>query len=216
MPPDLLRERAARRWRTSCRSDLRNLLLGAGLLAALAISLRLGGGGEWAGLGADLGVQTDGSQGLVGQLSQSALNWLAKLPFLGSLKNVDLQVFSGLLVAAATVAFGAIVLGWLWSIWDRHAITGFFQRHRIEQIRTGRLAGVLRRAPMVAFFTLTGLLLAGTTAVAQRYGGAWWLWLLFLIAGVFTAVLTVARWLTCFGRVRGARAPTPTVQPGEA
>jgi hypothetical protein len=214
--PDLLRERAARRWRTSCRSDLRNLLLGAGLLGALAVSLRLGGGGGWAGLGADLGVQTDGSQGLVGQLAQSALNWLAKLPFLGSLKKVDLQVFSGLLVAAATVAFGAIVLGWLWSIWDRHVITGFFQRHRIEQIRSSRLAVVLRRAPIVAFFTLTGLLLAGTTAVAQRYGGAWWLWLLFLTAGVFTAVLTVARWLTCFGRVRGARAPTSTVQPGEA
>jgi hypothetical protein len=206
---DLLWERAARRWRTSCRSDLRNLLLGAGLFGALALSLRLGGGSGWAGLGADLGVQTDGSQGPVGQLSQAALDWLAKLPFLGGLKNVDLPVFSGLVVAALGVAVGAVVLGWLWSMWDRHAITEFFQRHQIEPVGSSGLAVALRRAPTVAFLTLAGLLLAGTAATAQRYGGAWWLWLPFLLAGVFTAVLTVKRWQTCFGPGQPEPASTP-------
>jgi hypothetical protein len=33
------------------------------------------------------------------------------------------------------VAFGAMALGWLWSIWDRHAIAGLFQRYRIEKAR---------------------------------------------------------------------------------
>jgi len=207
---DLLRERAARRWRTSCRSDLRNLLLGAGLFGALAISLRLGGGGGWGGLGADLGVRADGPQGLVGQLSQAALDWLAKLPFLGGLKNVDLPVFTGLVVAALGVAVSAIVLGWLWSLWDQQAITGFFQRYQIEPARARGLVVVLRRAPMVAFLTLAGLLLVGAAALSQRYGGAWWLWLPFGLAGVFTAVLTLKRWQTCLGR---AKQPEPTPTP---
>jgi len=46
---------------------------------------------------------------------------------------------------------------------------------------------------------LAGLLVAGTAAVAQRYGGAWWLWPAFLVFGVFTAVLAVMRHRTCFG-----------------
>jgi hypothetical protein len=215
---DLLPERAARRWRTSCRSDLRNLLVGGGLLGVLAVSLRLGGGGGWRGLGAALGVQTQPPHGLVGQLSRSALDWLAKLPFLGGLKNVDLQGFAGLLVAAVAIATSAIVLGWLWSMWDRHAIAGFFERHRIGSSTPGGLAAVLRWAPTAAFFAVTGLLVLGAAAVAQRYGGAWWLWLVFLTAGVFTAVLTVARWRTCLGPARPQRAPAtadPTVQPGE-
>jgi hypothetical protein len=206
---DLLWERAGRRWRTSCRSDLRNLLLGAGLFGALAISLRLGGGSGWAGLGADLGVRTDGSQGLVGRLSLAALDWLAKLPFLGGLKNIDLLLFSGLVVAALAVAVGAIALGWLWSMWDRHAITEFFRRYQIEPVRSSGLAALLLRSPMVAFLTLAGLLLAGTAAATQRYGGAWWLWLPFLLVGVFTAVLTVKRWQTCFGPQQEP-ASTPT------
>ena len=217
---DLRRERAARRWRTSCRSDLRNLLLGAGLLGALAVSLRLGGGGGWARLGADLGVRTRPPYGPVGQLSRSALDWLARLPFLGSLENIDLQVFSGLLGAAVAVAAGAMALGWLWSIWDRHAIAGFFQRHRIEQVGgAGGLTSALPWAPTVAFFVLAASLLAGTAAVAQRYGDAWWLWLTFLAPGAFTTVLTVKRWLTCLGPAQPERAATPTsagpeVQPG--
>lgn len=215
---DLLPERAARRWRTSCRSDLRNLLLGAGSLAVLAVSLRLGGGGGWRGLGADLGVRTQPPHGPIGQLSQAALDWLAKLPFLGALKNVDLELFTGLLVAAVAVVVAAIVVGWLWSLWDRHAIAGFFERHRIDGAATlGGLTAVLRRAPAVAFFVVTGLLLWGAAAVAQRYGGAWWLWLSFLAAGVFTAVLTLARWWTCLGLARPkepSTVPDPTVQPG--
>jgi hypothetical protein len=216
---DLLRERAGRRWRTSCRSDVRNLLLGAGLLGVLAVGLRLGGGAGWRGLGADLGVRTQPPHGLVGQLSRSVLDWLAKLPFLGGLRDVDLQVFAGLLVAAVAVAAGGVVLGWLWSMWDRHAITGFFERHRTGAAGPGGLAAVLRRAPTVAFLAVAGLLLAGTAAVAQRYGGAWWLWLAFLTVGAFTAVLTVARWLTCLGPARREPAATPadpTVHPSEA
>jgi hypothetical protein len=199
-------ERAARRWRTSCRSDLRNLLLGAGLLGALAVSLRLGGGGGWGRLGADLGVRTQSPYGPVGQLSRSLLDWLAKLPFLGSLENVDLQVFSGLLVAAVAVAAGAMALGWLWSMWDRHAIAGFFRRYRIKEADPpSRVATALGWAATVAFFVLAGLLLTGTAAVAQRYGGAWWLWLAFLASGAFTAVLAVMRRRTCFGPVRNKR-----------
>jgi hypothetical protein len=202
---DLLRDRAARRWRTSCRSDLRNLLLGAGLLGALAVSLRLGGGGGWAGLGGDLGVRSQSEYGLVGQLSRSVLGWLAKLPFLGGVEDVDLQVFSGLLTAAVAVAGGAIALGWLWSMWDRHAMARFFQRHQVVPPGSGALVVALRRAPMVAFLTLAGLLLAGTAAAAQRYAGAWWLWLAFLLAGGFTACLTGLRWWTCLGPARTRR-----------
>lgn len=217
---DLLPERAARRWRTSCRSDLRNLLLGAGSLAVLAVSLRLGGGGGWRGLGADLGVRTHPPHGPIGQLAQAALDWLAKLPFLGAVKNVDLQVFAGLLVAAVAVAVAAIVVGWLWSLWDRHAIAAFFERHRIGGAAApGGLATVLRRAPALAFFVVTGLLVWGAAMVAQRYAGAWWLWVVFLIAGVFTIVLTVARWWTCLGLPRPKQAsalPDTAVRPGEA
>jgi hypothetical protein len=213
----LRRERAARRWRTSCRSDLRNLLLGAGLLGALAVSLGLGGGGGWGRLGADLGVRTQPPYGWVGQLSRSVLDWLAKLPFLGSLKNVDLQVFSGLLVAAVAVAAGAMALGWLWSIWDRHAIAGFFQRHRTGTAASSRgVATALRWAPTVAFFVLAGLLVGGTAAVAQRYGGAWWLWLAFLVSGAFTAVLAVMRHRTCFGPPQRKRTSTPSGHQDEA
>jgi hypothetical protein len=217
---DLLSARAARRWRTACRSDLRNLLLGGGLLGALAVSLRLGGGGGWAQLGADLGVRSQSDYGLVGQLSRSVLTWLAKLPFLAGLKTLDLQVFSGLLVAAVAVAGGAIALGWLWSMWDRHGIARFFQQHQAERVGSGALEVALRRAPMVAFLTLAGLLLAGTAAAAQRYAGAWWLWLAFLLAGGFTACLTVLRWRTCLGRARTRRrppdAPAPPSRPARS
>jgi hypothetical protein len=101
-----------------------------------------------------------------------ASSGLAKLPLLGGLKQVDLQMFSGLLVAAVVITVGAMAVGWLWSIWDRHAIAGFFQRHRTPSPgRPGRVAAGLRVAPTVAFSLLAGLLVAGTAAVAQRYGG---------------------------------------------
>jgi hypothetical protein len=213
---DLLRERAGRRWRTSCRSDFRNLLLGGGLLGALAVSLRLGGGGGWRGLGADLGVRTQPPHGPLGQLARSVLDWLARLPFLGSLKNIDLQVFAGLLVAAVVVTAGAMALGWLWSMWDRHATTGFFQRYQTGAAGLGGVTAVLRWAPTVGFFLVAGLLLAGTAAVAQRFAGAWWLWLAFLALGAFTALLAVKRWQTCFGPAQPEPASTPSepkVQP---
>jgi hypothetical protein len=208
---DLLGQRAGRRWRTSCRSDLRNLLLGTGLLGALAVSLRLGGGGGWRGLGADLGVQNQPPYGLIGQLARWVLDWLSRLPFLGSLDKVDLQTFSGVLVAAVAVAAGAMALGWLWSIWDRHAMIGFFERHRTGRSGPGGVAAVLRWAPTVLYFALAGSLLAGTAAVAQRYGGAWWLLPALVAAGAFTAVLQVMRWRTCFGPGKGgSRTPLST------
>jgi hypothetical protein len=211
----LLKQRAGRRWRTSCRSDLRNLLLGAGLLGGLAVSLRLGGGGGWRGLGADLGVHNQPPYGLIGQLAQWVLDWLSRLPFLGSLDKVDLQTFSGVLVAAVAVAAGALALGWLWSIWDRHAMIGFFERHRTGNSGPGGVAAVLRGAPTVLYFALAGSLLAGTAAVAQRYGGAWWLWPAFVAAGLFTVVLDVKRWQTCFGPRKGGSGPPPPHDPEE-
>jgi hypothetical protein len=215
---DLVRERAGRRWRTSCRSELRNLLLGAGLLGGLAVSLRLGGGGGWRELATDLGVRAQPPHGTIGQLSQSVLDWLARLPFLGGLKDVDLRLFAGLLVAAAAVVVATIALGWLWSLWDRHAITGFFERHRTPPAGPRGLAVVLRRTPAVAFHLLAALLLAGTAAVAQRYGGAWWLWLAFLALGVFTAILTALRWWTSLGlppqRAPASTTAGPNLQPG--
>jgi hypothetical protein len=64
------------------------------------------------------------------------------------LEHVDLQLFAGLLTAAVTVAFSAMAPGWLWSIWDRHAIAGFLQRHRIEKgRRPGAVTTVLQLAP---------------------------------------------------------------------
>jgi hypothetical protein len=57
---------------------------------------------------------------------------------------------------------------------------------------------------------------AGTAALAQRYGGAWWLWLTFLLLGVFTIVLIVLRWLTCLGPAGSERgAIPPPVGPEE-
>jgi hypothetical protein len=162
-------------------------------------------------------VRTQPPYGPVGQLSRSVLDWLAKLPFLGSLKNIDLQVFSGLLVAAVAVAAGAMAIGWLWSIWDRHAIAGFFQRHRTgKPTSSSGVATALRWAPTVAFFVLAALLVGGTAAVAQRYGGAWWLWLAFLVSGAFTAVLAVMRHRTCFGPPQRKRTFTPFGHQDEA
>jgi hypothetical protein len=75
--------------------------------------------------------------------------------------------------------------------------------------RAGAVTTVVLWAPTVAFFVLAGSLLAGTAAVAQRYGGAWWLWLTFLVLGVFTIVLIVLRWLTCLGPAGSERGATP-------
>jgi hypothetical protein len=70
---------------------------------------------------------------------------------------------------------------------------------------------VLRWAPTVLYFALAGSLLAGTAAVAQRYGGAWWLLPALVAAGAFTAVLQVMRWRTCFGPGKGgSRTPLST------
>jgi hypothetical protein len=69
----------------------------------------------------------------------------------------------------------------------------------------------------MAFFVLAGLLLTGTAAVAQRYGGAWWLWLAFLASGAFTAVLAVMRRRTCFGPAQKKRQqPTSSGPEDEA
>jgi hypothetical protein len=216
-PAPLTRTRAERRWRTACRSNLRNLLLVVGTLATVAISLRLGGGRGWSGLGADLGVRPQAPYGgPLGQAARAVLDWLSKRPGLGALKGVDLQLFSGALVAAALVTVAAFPMGWLWSTWDQGAIERFFERHRTKPAPAvtrpptwisrlwhavlGWLAATWRRLPAIAFLVLAGLLTAGTATLAQRYAGAWWLWLAFAAAGVFTAALTLARWWTCLGR----------------
>jgi hypothetical protein len=61
---------------------------------------------------------------------------------------VNLQLFAGLLTAAVTGAFSAMALGRPRSIWDRHAIAGFFQRHRIGKARRpGAVTTVLQLPP---------------------------------------------------------------------
>jgi hypothetical protein len=223
--------RARRRWRTACRSNVRNLLLLAGLLGAGAISLRLGGGRGWAGLGADLGVQPAPPYGsLLGRAAHAVLDWLGKRPFLGALKGIDLPLFSGVLVAAAAVVLAAFALGWLWSTWDQGAIERFFDQRQGRPARSGSrprrsLPGVAGawleaawgRLPAVSFLTLPALLVAGTAVVVQRYAGAWWLWLAFLGFGLFTAALTVERWWVCLGPTpKAAKLASPTIQPERA
>jgi hypothetical protein len=57
-----------------------------------------------------------------------------------------------------------------------------------------------------AFLALSGCY-GGHGRVAQRSGGAWWLWLVFVMAGVHGR-LGVARWRTLLGRL--GRAPAAT------
>jgi hypothetical protein len=192
-PVRLLEARARRRWRTSCRSNARNLLLVSGLLGAVAITLKLGGRG-WDGLGADVGVGTPDQPGnAFGQLAPWAQEWLAKLPVVGGLADeLPLQYLAGVLLAAAVVVVSALLLGRLWSVWDSNDVDRFFLRDRDRALGTWRT-----HWPSWAFLGLTGSLVLGIMAAVDIYTGRSGL-IVALLAGalLFTATLVWVRWRT--------------------
>ncbi len=201
-PEQLLHARARRRWRTSCRSNARNLLLVSGLLGAVAITLRLGGPG-WDGLGADVGVGTNTQPGnALGQLTLWAQEWLAKLPILGGfIKELPLQHLAGVLVAAAVVIVSALLLGRLWSVWDSNDIDRFLlhtHRHKLGTWRT--------HWPSWVFLALTGLLVLGIMAAVDAYTSRSWL-VIAILAGalLFTTMLVWVRWRTCLDQTEDGR-----------
>jgi hypothetical protein len=199
-PVRLLHARARRRWRTSCRSNARNLLLVSGLLGVVAITLRLGGPG-WDGLGADVGVGTSTQPGnALGQLTLWAQEWLAKLPMVGGLVNeLPLQHLAGVLLAAAVVVISALLLGRLWSIWDSNDIDRFFLSTQGYELGTWRT-----HWPSWAFLGLTGLLVLGIMAAVDAYTSRSWL-VLAILAGalLFTTMLVWVRWRTCLDQTWG-------------
>jgi hypothetical protein len=202
-PMRLLHARARRRWRTTCRSNARNLLLVSGLLGAVAITLRLGGRG-WDGLGADVGVGTNAQPGnAYGQLTLWAQEWLAKLPVVGGLvKGLPLRHLAGVLLAAAVVVASALLLGRLWSVWDSNDVDRFFLRTHGHRLGTWRT-----HWPSWAFLGLTGLLVLGIMAAVDAYSGRSGLIVLAVLAGalLFTAVLVWVRWRTSLGGPGGDR-----------
>jgi hypothetical protein len=205
-PMRLLHARARRRWRTSCRSNARNLLLVSGLFGAVAITLRLGGPG-WDGLGADAGVGTNAQPGnAFGQLTVWVQEWLAKLPLVGGLfGELKLRHLAGLLLAAAVVTASALLLGRLWSVWDSNDIDRFFLDTDRFSMPEEKLGTWRSHWPSWAFLGLTGLLVLGTMAAVGAYSGRGRPVLVVLaVALVFTAMLVWVRWKTCLDQT-GAR-----------
>jgi hypothetical protein len=190
----LLEARARRRWRTSCRSNARNLLLVSGLLGAVAITLKLGGRG-WDGLGADVGVGTQDQPGnAFGQLALWAQEWLAKLPVVGGLADeLPLQYLAGVLLAAAVVVASALLLGRLWSIWDSNDVDRFFLRDRDQPLGAWRT-----HWPSWAFLGLTGSLVLGIMATVDAYTDRGGTIVVAALAAalLFTAALVWVRWRT--------------------
>jgi hypothetical protein len=204
-PDRLLRARARRRWRTSCRSNARNLLLATGMLGVGAISLPLGGGRGWAGVGADAGVASQSPYGLLGRLTQWVQDWLVRLPLIGGLADrVAVQSFAGILLAAVAVVAAALLLGRLWSVWDTNDVDRFF----LGAEALGRWRTVW---PAWAFLGLTGSLVVATMAAVATYAGRSWL-VLALLAGslLLTATLVWVRWRTCLDERPGRQ---PAVDP---
>jgi hypothetical protein len=193
-PARLLEARARRRWRTSCRSNARNLLLVSGLLGAVAITLKLGGRG-WDGLGADVGVGTQDQPGnAFGQLALWAQEWLAKLPVVGGLADeLPLQYLAGVLLAAAVVVASALLLGRLWSIWDSNDVDRFFLRDRDQPLGAWRT-----HWPSWAFLGLTGSLVLGIMATVDAYTDRGGTIVVAALAAalLFTAALVWVRWRT--------------------
>jgi hypothetical protein len=200
-PGRLLHARARRRWRTSSRGNARNLLLVSGLLAAVAITLRLGGRG-WDGLGADAGVGTSAQPGnALGQLTLWVHGWLAKLPVVGGLAGeLTLRHLAGVLLAAAVVVASALLLGRLWSVWDSNDVDRFFLPER--ELGTWRT-----HWPSWAFLGLTGSLVLGMMAAVDAYSGPAGLVVVAGLAGAlaFTAVLVWVRWRTCLDETGDGR-----------
>jgi hypothetical protein len=206
-PARLLEARARRRWRTSCRSNARNLLLVSGLLGTVAITLKLGGRG-WDGLGADVGVGTPDQPGnAFGQLALWAQEWLAKLPVVGGpADELPLQYLAGVLLAAAVVVVSALLLGRLWSVWDSNDVDRFFLPER--ELGTWRT-----HWPSWAFLGLTGSLVLGIMATVAAYaGGAWLLLVPLAVSLLLTAALVWVRWRTCLDE-RDDRRPAVAAHP---
>jgi hypothetical protein len=213
-PARLLEARARRRWRTSCRSNARNLLLVAGLLGVVGITVGPGGGRGWAGIGADVGVSTGGPSSAFGQLAGWVQEWLAKLPVVGGLaERVGLQSFAGILLATVVVAASAMLLGRLWSVWDGNDVARFFL--------PGKKLGTWRAVwPPWAFLGLTGSLVVGIMAAVGASTSRPWLLLVPLVAGLLlTAALVWVRWKTCLDERedrRSARAARPQLDGANA
>jgi hypothetical protein len=201
-PGQLLHARARRRWRTSCRSNARNLLLVSGLLGAAAMTLRLGGPG-WDGVGAAVGVGTTTQPGnALGQLTLWAQEWLAKLPIVGGfVKELPLEHLAGVLLASAVVLASSLLLGRLWSVWDSNDIDRFFLHSHGDKLGTWRT-----HWPSWAFLGLSGLLVLGVMAVVDAYTGRSWL-VVAILAGalLFTTMLVWVRWRTCLDQTGGGR-----------
>jgi hypothetical protein len=201
-PDQLKHARARRRWRTSCRSNARNLLLATGLLGGVAITMRLGGRG-WAGVGADTSVGTTGPSNAFGQLAQWAQEWLAKLPVVGGLaERAGLQSFAGILLATIVVVASAMLLGRLWSVWDSNDVDRFF-------LPPTKALGTWRTVwPPWTFLGLTGSLVVGIMTAVATYTGRQWLLLVPLAASLlFTAALVWVRWKTCLDERGGNNRP---------
>jgi hypothetical protein len=199
--------RARRRWRTSCRSNARNLLLAAGLLGAVGLSVPPGGGRGWAGLGADLGVAAEGPWGPLGQLARWSKDWLSGLPVVGGLVDrLDLPSFAAILLAALVVAASAMLLGRLWSVWDSNDVDRFF-------LPAKRLGRWRTHWPSWAFLGLTGSLVLGIMATVAAYaGGAWLLLVPLAVSLLLTAALVWVRWRTCLDE-RDDRRPAVAAHP---
>jgi hypothetical protein len=186
---DLERARARRRWRTACLSVARNLLLVTGLLSVLAVTLRLGGGPGWAGLGADAGVADGPPYGGLGRLAQWAQDRLGSVPLLGGpAERVAVPSLAGMLLAAAVVAAAALALGRLWSIWDAKETDRFFLPRQAKA-----LSGWRARWPSAAFLAFTGSLALGSMAVVASYAGRSWLVLVVLAGALLLAATRLWR-----------------------
>jgi hypothetical protein len=210
--PERLRQaRARRRWRTSCRSNARNLLLVSGLLGAVAITLKLGGHG-WEGLGERAGVGTKQHPGnLLGQLTLWVQQWLVKLPVVGGLaKGLTLRYLAGVLLAAAVVTASALLLGRLWAVWDNNDIDRFFLPERV--LGTWRT-----HWPSWAFLGLAGALVPGIMAAVRAYSGRGGLVVVAALAGalLFTMLLVWVRWRTCLDEAGDGRQAAGEAVPTE-
>jgi hypothetical protein len=194
-PDRLVHAGDRRRWRTACRSNARNLLLATGLLGVAAITLRLGGGPGWAGLGADAGVAAQPPYGTLGRLTQWVLDWLVRLPLVGGpADRIAVQSLAGMLLAAALAVAAALLLGRLWSVWDSNDIDRFFLQD--EALGLWRTLG-----PPWAFLGFTGSLVVGSMAAVASYAGPSRL-VLAALAGslLLTATRVWVEWRTCLGQ----------------
>jgi hypothetical protein len=179
---------ARRRWRTSCRSNLRNLLLLTGLGAAAMLTIRHG----WAALGA-------AAPAAVRSAASTAVDWLAKRPALGVLDRIPRGALVGVLVVAIAAALVAFMFGWAWSVWELRDTARLLSPSR---------ATVRSAFPAWAFHALAAVVVVGAALSMHAWAGVSWLWLAVGVGGAatFTALLTWQRWVTCLGQPTPAKA----------